>query len=682
MQHFSFTATGFLAPDKREWNEISLSACEENGHHAIFAKADAKVDFFDPELACEIAVSVSKEIEGFVAVHLYSPWLCWCKPFFGTDLKTVPKNTQLLLLKHTDGTFSIVLPVCGDKYKTVLEGGEAGLSAKVFSWYDKLSEMDTLCFVYGTGKNPYVLVHDLMKYAVSLLGNYIKMREDRPYPEIFEYLGWCSWDAFMIWVTEGDMVTKCKEFADKDIPVRWAIFDDMWGDVKNFVGKEIPSRSEMFRLMHSSALDSFEAAPERFPHGLANCISEMREQYGMVSGIWHPSTGYWRGVTPEGPIYKAHPELFMEKELEGIKRYAPGFSKEQFFGFYDAFHSFLKSCGTSFMKVDNQSSFHMWYKGLAPIGEIARNFHYGLEKSLYKHFDGNLINCMGMASENIWNRPQTAVSRCSGDFQPENRDWFINHILQCSFNSFYQGQLLWCDWDMWWTDDTQAMKNSVVRAISGGPIYVSDTKNRSNAPILKPLCLYDGRILRCDTPAMPTADCLIANAEIGDSAFKIFSNCGDTYYIAAFDITRTNVPVNCSVSLADLFADPNEKSYVITERFTNLRSVLDASCGYRHDTVLENQDDIRLYCLTPLTDGFAYLGLCDKFIGKITATDITPDGFTLREKGNFEFCSERKVNTVTIDGEAAEFVQDGIFCKVQTASEKRSAVVQISYESC
>ena len=672
-----FSAKGFLGKESEAFDAVELIHKEENGFGAVFAKADAGDKCFNEELAVAIKIEQPEEMEAFVSVNRYSTY--WCRPNFGTDLKENPHDTQLLLMKNKDGSFTAILPVCGDKYKTVIEGDETGCYAKVFSWFDGLSTVDTLCFVYGTGKNPYTLVHDLTKYGVELLGNYINMREDRPYPEVFEYLGWCSWDAFQIRVTETDMISKCQEFKDKDIPVRWAIFDDMWGDVKNFVGKKYANGGEMFRLMHSSALDSFEAAPERFPHGLKYCIGKMKDEYDITTGMWHPTTGYWRGVTPEGEIYKNHPELFITRHIDGMDRLVPGTTKEQFAGFFDAFHTFLKDCGAKFMKVDNQTCISMWYKGIAPVGEIARNLHYGIETSLYKHFNGDLINCMGMGQENIWNRPKTAISRCSGDFQPENRAWFTNHILQCSYNSFYQGQLLWCDWDMWWTDDSQGIKNSVVRAVSGGPIYVSDTAKRSNASVLKPVCLYDGRILRCDVPGMPTADCLTMNPEEATDAFKIFSNTQDTYYVAAFDINKDNKKANVKICLDDFFAEPVSDKYVIKEHFTNLRTVVCKCCDYTYSSVLKDQDDFRLYTVAPVKDGFCYLGLCEKFIGGITAENITADGFTLREKGEFEFYSEKAVKNVLVDGKIAVIAKNGNFYKVKVSGEKRTAEVKIEY---
>ena len=53
--------------------------------------------------------------------------------------------------------------------------------------------------------------------------------------------------------------------------------------------------------MHASKMRDWEADPERFPNGLAGCIAKVKENYGMQVGIWHPTPGYWSGLTPDGP---------------------------------------------------------------------------------------------------------------------------------------------------------------------------------------------------------------------------------------------------------------------------------------------------------------------------------------------------------------------------------------------
>lgn len=674
MSEITYKAKGFLG-EESECCPCALSFKNKDGFTAVYTEADAGDRFFNSELAVKISVSGIAEGTEYVSVNRYAEF--WCRPNFGNDLSLCPPDTQALILKNKDGSFTVLLPVCGEEYKCTLEGCDGELCAKVYSWYAGLSKCNTLAFVVGSGEDPYVLMHDLTKFAVECLGNYVKMREDRPYPEIFEYLGWCSWDAFQIRVTERDLVEKCREFRDKDIPVKWAIIDDMWADVKNFVGKKYNTRGEMFNLMHSSPLDSFNAAPERFPLGLGHCIAEMNK-FGITVGMWHPTTGYWKGIAENGQIFNEHRSCLIEREKEGKTRYIHGITEEQAFEFYDSFHKTLSDAGAKFMKVDNQSCIRSWYKGLAPVGTIARNLHKSIEKSVYKYFNGDLINCMGMAEENIWNRPDTAISRCSGDFQPENRPWFINHILQCSYNSLYQGQLIWCDWDMWWSDDGQGIKNSVVRAISGGPIYVSDTAKRSKASVLKPLCLYDGRILRTDFPAVPTVDCLTVDPEGSREAFKIFSKCDDTYMVAAFDINAKNVPVSVNFGLAELKAEKKADKYLVYEHFSGKYDVIDAENG-KFTSGLSDQDDFRLYTVAPVSDSFALVGLSDKFIGTRACEKVSPDGCTILEGGEFVFYSEKNVKAVTFDGKPVILYRNGNLYKAKAPCRKAAVEVRILY---
>ena len=174
-------------------------------------------------------------------------------------------------------------------------------------------------------------------------------------------------------------------------------------------------------------------------------------------------------------------------------------SREYVEKYYDIQHKFYSDCGIDFTKVDNQGS-TQWFSFLkGSIGECAENLHNAIEKAAKKYYGGALINCMGMPIENLWNRTYSNVNRFSGDFQPENRDWFVHHLLQCSYNSLTQGAIFTGDWDMWWSDDGQATKNAVLRSMSGGPIYMSDELNRSIKAVIMPTVLSNGRIIRLKT---------------------------------------------------------------------------------------------------------------------------------------------------------------------------------------
>lgn len=571
---------------------------------------------------CAVTLRLSGDFEklrGYTAIYMYSDY--WSRPQFGTDLCMVPDRTQGLVIEKTDGTYAVFLPMVSDDYKCDLRGGEDGLCAVLFSWYDKLQNCAAPAFCYACGDDPFALMEQCARVGLSVLGRGGKVRAERRYPEIFEYLGWCSWDAMQIRVNEEGLLSKCAEFAEKQIPVRWSILDDMWADIREFWDADYDDFGDMCRLMHSSSLYAFEADPRRFPHGLAHCIDRMHE-WGMTVGMWHPATGYWRGINPESPLFTEIRELLIQRP-DG--RWIPSPEPGKMYLFYQKFHDFLCACGADFVKIDFQSCLRAHYRGIEPIGRTAKTLSNAIEASVGMHFDGAIINCMGMANENMWNRMTSNISRCSDDFKPEDRAWFKKHILQCAYNSFVQGQFHTCDWDMWWTDDGQAVKNSVLRAISGGPIYVSDQLGRSRADILRPLALDDGRILRCDRPAMPAKADLARDPEHSGAAFLVQNTCcdGRCGVIAAFDLSAEDTAVEGAFSPSDVWGLEGADQYAVYEYFTGEWKIIGADDVYRF--TLENQDDFRLYLLLPYENETAVIGVVDKMIAPLTVTRLTDD---------------------------------------------------------
>lgn len=604
---------------------VSVRQEEHDGVYAVFVKG-----FSQMELDADFGVGIDfapNGAESWMADFRHSEY--WCMPAFGTAFQDVPEETQGLIYRKSDGTFGVVLPVVSEKYKCVLCGAEhGGLTAKLFSWYEHLNSCDALAFVYAEGENPYRLLEVCAKTALRLLNTGVRIRAERRYPEIFEYLGWCSWDAMEIRVCEADLLKKAQEFQEKNIPVKWAIIDDMWAEVHDFYGAEYADRPEMFRLMHASKLYSFAADPVRFPNGLKGCIEKLNA-CGLQVGMWHPTTGYWLGLDPEGEAYREC-EPYLIRTQDG--RYVPSYEQEKAYGFYHAFHERLRKCGAAFVKIDNQSMTRRFYKSLAPVGKVARSFHGAMEASVGQHFDNTMINCMGMASEDMWNRSVSPISRCSDDFLPEDSAWFTKHILQCSYNDLIQGQFYYCDWDMWWTDDGQAVKNSVLRAVSGGPVYISDKLGRSRLEILAPLALEDGRILRCDRPAMPAADCLTVNPTASGQPFKLQNVCGNNGVLAVFNLDEDNRAVAGSISPCDIDGITGE-TFAVYEHFSRELFILGAQ--ERLDLQLRDIDDYKLYIVVPIQDGFAAIGRTDKFISPKTIKAVYGRRVELVETGEY-----------------------------------------------
>lgn len=565
---------------------------------AVYAQGESELTF---------QLLPNKPILRYMAMHRHTQ--SWCRPFFGTDVTDIPENTVLLLLEISEGRFCAVVPVVNNLCQTTLQ---SGLTARMTTTCEVPCE--GLALVWAAGDNPTDLIHSCVETALKLLGSDTVLRESRPYPEILEYLGWCTWDSMQIRVNEEGIQEKCAEFKFKNIPVKWAILDDMWAEIRDFYGKTYGSFNEMVRLMHSSKLYSFEADPYRFPHGLKHTVDHIHS-CGMQAGLWFPVKGYWAGLDPEGPTAK---DLAPHTITGNTGSLMADWQYDHANAWFDYFLGNAKAAGVDFVKVDNQGMLLTNYGGMAPIGQIAKQFHDGLEDACESHFQSRMINCMGMAPENIWNRRRSPISRCSDDFLPENKAWFTKHVLQCAYNSLLQGVFYWCDWDMWWTDDGQAEKNALMRAVSGGPVYVSDQLQRTKGDVLKKLTDQNGRILRCDRPAIPTADCATVDPTTSGKAMKIQNMAGEHGILAVLNLDANENAVTATVhgGLIDGF---EAEEYALYEHYSGEFHIL--KWGEKLEVTLKNSDDFRLYILAPLRDGCGFIGRTDQFISPVGNTN-------------------------------------------------------------
>jgi len=637
---------------------LKYRTAEENGLSAVWVDAKMTGATFSGHYGVGLETLPTREIEGYMADYRRCPF--WCIPQFGTDLSAMDERTQGLLIKYKDGGWAFILPTVDDTYKTNLMGTDGGFSAGLTTYCNNISVCkDQLAFVCGEGDDPYKLMHDCADYALKLLNNGCVLREKRRYPEIFEYLGWCSWDAMEIRVSEAGLIEKCQEFKDKNIPVRWSIIDDMWAECDKLrdIPDDLTRETGMFNVMHSSKLRSFDGDPKRFPEGLGHAVQRMKNEYGMRVGMWHPYNGYWAGLDPDGELAKKYKTDFMDyekrfKDKPSQMRIYPKPEADNFYHFYYDWHQFFKQCGVEFVKIDNQSGATADYaqNSIAPVGKVARELHKAIESSVGAHFDSTLINCMGMANENMFNRSVSAISRCSGDFCPENREWFITHIKMCTYNSLIQGMFYWSDFDMWWTDDAQAGKNSVLRAISGGPIYVSDKIGRSRPEPLMPLCYSDGRILRFENPAVPTVDCLVYDPCSSGRPMKVFNTHKNGGVVAAYNLDAKEKPVHGTVSAADIGAKYDE--YVIYEHFSGEVNVLHGDEVL--DVTLKDHDDFRLYIIVPFVGDIAMIGLADKFNSLVAAEYQFDNIWALHEGGRLAFVS-REGKEYTVASESGSY---------------------------
>lgn len=446
---------------------------------------------------------------------------------------------------------------------------------------------------------------------------------------MFRYLGWCSWDAFYTDVTEDKLRQKADEFIEKQVPVKWMLIDDGWFSAQD-------------KMLYDFAPDKV-----KFPHGFKNMIDDIREKSDIKwFGIWHALGGYWGGISPESDLVSQESSYLYQTTNGSI---VP--SPKTGSGFYNDWYEVLKREEIDFIKVDGQSATPFYFENCLPVSEAARGMNQALESGAYR-MDGAIINCMGMAMENVLARPVSAISRNSDDFVPGKEEGFSEHLLQNAYNAIYHNELYCCDWDMFWTKHEDSVKHSLLRAISGGPIYFSDKIGNTNPKVLKPLMYEDGRLLMMDRSAKPTEDCIFTDP-MENGILKLHNVApwgGDRKGggIAAYNLTTQQQTVTfMPADIPDLAVSDQYWVYDYFER--KVRSL------GRNEIYVDTVESrgFAWYVILPQGQNSSCLGLLDKYVGFSAVESIHEDGnaeiVVLQASGTLGWASQKAPQKVMID---------------------------------
>ncbi len=144
--------------------------------------------------------------------------------------------------------------------------------------------------------------------------------------------------------------------------------------------------------------------------------------------MWHALTGQWEGIDSEASF------PVRLDELDSLRKLPPTTEGDSF-RFWHGWHDYLAQQGVDFIKVDVQSNLANHYKYRDFPGKVSRVAHQALEASVGLHFNGQIINCMGMASDQLWHRPSSSLARNSDDFFPKKSGNLQEHALQNAYNA-------------------------------------------------------------------------------------------------------------------------------------------------------------------------------------------------------------------------------------------------------
>lgn len=598
-------------------------------------------------------------LERFTACHRYEPY--WMKPAVGERLRELPTETQFLLARRADGLHVLCVPLLAELFRFSLRGGGDDTLTLVGETGDAFTPgTGGLAAYLALGQDPYELVERAARVVARRLG-IERLRRDKPLPDFVQGFGWCTWDAFYQEVSSERVLAGLSAFRAGGVEPRFLILDDGWQSVQR-------------RPTGESRLTAF-GANAKFEGGLSALVAQAKQHFQVRHFlVWHALVGYWGGVDGEalsGYGVRDHTRQFGD----GILAHAPTFNQEWWGAlvglvpaehiarFYDDYHASLAAAGVDGVKVDSQAVLEALAHGEGGRVPLSRAYRAALEQSVAKHFGGRLINCMSNAQETWYGSPGSTLIRSSIDFFPALPASHGAHLFANAHVGLWFGEFMHPDWDMFQSSHVFGAYHAAARAVSGGPVYVSDKPGAHDFQLLGRLVCSDGSVLGCDEPGRPTPDVLYRDPTREDVPMKIYNRCGKAFMLGAFNARIGSE--NDKGPDVQAMLGPADVPGISSARFAcyfhvaGRLELMDAS-QRRGVTLAERQ--FELVTLVAIVGGFAAIGLVEKFASQAAIGELAGGAgryeLTLRDGGTFlAWCEQRPVN-VEVDGRAASFEFD------------------------
>ncbi|VGO18663.1 Sip1-related alpha-galactosidase [Pontiella sulfatireligans] len=343
---------------------------------------------------------------------------------------------------------------------------------------------------WARGGSPYEAAAKVWEQAADpiLSQGRFKLREEKAYPEIFRYLGWCSWDCIGMDVNETNMVDALQGLHESTVPIRWALMDD--------------GHYDKLTLLNDT---------NDFPNSYGSMMQYRTPEKLKWMGIWYAMFGNF-GATPPNDAWDAvsnsyevvNSRMMPKNDLESARTFFRHIFREG------------KTNDFDFLKTDFQTFNIKFFGGVwpgrstAPSGAFANpyaasiNAQQGFHEVVDSDFSA-LINCNWHNAPSLFGSFDSIVGRCSEDNKGGEQD-AISHTFHAFSSTPWLGQVSWGDHDMFHSGDSYtnaARFNVIAKAVSGSSIYLSEYAEDINREYVEGLCYQDGLLLRPLAPAAP-----------------------------------------------------------------------------------------------------------------------------------------------------------------------------------
>ena len=296
-------------------------------------------------------------------------------------------------------------------------------------------------------------------------------------------MGFCTWNGIGQDLTADKIWNALDIMKANGILPNTLIIDDNWQSLRTVTpsGKGHGARGWV----------RFEAN-ENFPGGLKAFISEVKSKYPQIQyvGVWHALFGYWAGIAPNSDFEKDYkirkiPTKWGYQEPTELLIIDPA----DIHRFFDDFYRFLSDCGIDFVKTDNQCA-SAQLSSQKDRAEVPSAYQSAWTAAYMKNFNGRAISCMSLVPQIsfhsfLQHKTPKILLRNSDDFFPDIPGSHPFHLFINAHNALLT-QHLNCipDWDMFQTNHTYSSYHGAARAISGGPVLITDEPGKHDTKLI------------------------------------------------------------------------------------------------------------------------------------------------------------------------------------------------------
>jgi hypothetical protein len=537
---------------------------------------------------------------------------------------------QFMLLELKDGRYLALLPMTSDVVNGQFFVEDETLRLKTRSLGTEVVKGDLPLVIWAYGRSPYAATQAVWKQVFDSGFVAAQPRSSKAFPEEpYGYLGWCSWEFYKTNISEKILTDAVHTIEDCGAPIRWFMVDNGYLNQKK------------------SMLINFPPDGEKFPNGWKAITSLKHPDRIKWMGVWRNMSGFMQGISPQHTMTDIADQI-MVRGRRALPKDNPAGAR----AFYEKMVLDSKESGFDFTKVDFQSRMPDFYTGTANAIRASRYNNEALEEAT-KKYGIPLLNCIAQPNVNSLQTKYSALTRSSPDYNQSDKNKNKCNTYQSFANHLWMGQTVWGDLDMFHShDERDAKPMAIARAISGGPVYISDEPSKITPDILIPLAFEDGKLLRTAAPATLLPESFFIHPFRAGNVFRVVAPMGDgVAAIALFNFSEGGKALSASFSAADYpyagellqpaeaWTQPEEGLLVYDQE----KMTVFPMAG-NFSTEIANFS-AKLYLLYPKAKGWAVIGRTDKYLPaaavEIQSVSDHEVRFTLEESGPLMVWSDK-----------------------------------------